>query len=243
MRDDQERELFRQEMSRQTAPDALVADTLQKMMAEYDRIEQKRERPSLSSRIRRAVRSSGRGFAVGGLAVAMAVVICVFAYRQDAVQLSFDEFACQTDMRLEMGLRAGSEGEADASAIRDELEGKLAAAMGKYARTDFQFRSFALNAQGPELWAAQAVYDGEKGESFRIAVTNFPTSVHDALEGGAAQELGGVSVYTGKDTQTGDLYAVWASSGRYVQLQLPGNVSWNDRELARLIEAAAGMLM
>ncbi len=242
MRDDQEKRLFRQAMSWQTAPEDLVADTLNKMHVQYDKNMQEKEKPSLVTRMQHSLRISRNKFVMGGLAVAMAAVICISAYRPDSVKLKFDEFVYQPDMRMEMGLRAGIEGEESTSAIRDELEEKMPAKMDKYVRTEYNFHDFAMNAQGPVLWVAQAVYDGENGESFRIAVTNFPTAVHDALGSGAAMELSGVSVYTGKDKETGDLFAVWQSDERYVQLQLPGETQWNDKALIHLLEAAAEML-
>lgn len=242
MYDDQEKRLFRQEMSRQTAPEDLVADTLNRMHAQYDKNTQEKEKPSLAARMSNGLHMSKHSFAMGGLAVAMAAVICISAYRQNSVKLNFDEFVYQPDMRMEMGIKAGIAGENSTSAIGDELEEKLSVKMDNYVRTEYSFRDFAMNAQGPVLWVAQAVYDDGNGESFRIAVTNFPTVVHDALGSGVAMEFNGVSVYTGKDKQTGDLFAVWQSDERYVQLQLQGETQWNDKVLTHLLEAVAEML-
>jgi len=99
-----------------------------------------------------------------------------------------------------------------------------------------------MSAQVPVMWVAQAEYDGEKNESFRIVVTNFSTVMHDTLGRGSAARINDMDIFTGSDSQTGDLFVVWQNAGRYVQMQLTGEVQWKDSILIRLLETVTEML-
>lgn len=242
MKNDNMRDLYRREMSRQTAPEDLVADTLNKMHAEYNLKKEKETRVSAVASMQSMLHSSRRGFAMSGLAVAMAAVICVSVYRQDSVTLRFDEFSYQPDMRMEMVFKSELEGEASVSVVRGELEKKLPAQLNDYVREDYRFQEFAMSAQAPAMWVAQAEYAGGNNESFRIAVTNFSTVMHDTLGNGASTRINDIDIYMGRDSQTGDLFAVWQKAGQYVQLQLTSKTQWKDSTLIGLLEAATEML-
>lgn len=242
MREDRMKELLQPEMSCQHAPDDLVADTLQEMHAEYNRKIQKEAKVRRTATAQRGSAWRRNGFVGGGLAVAMAAVICVSVYRQDSAALRFNEFSYQPDMRMEMIFKSDLEGETSVSTIRDELEKKLSIQLNNYERCDYRFQEFAMSAQAPVMWVAQAEYDGEKDESFRIAVTNFSTVMHDTLGSGPATRINDIDIFTGSDSQTGDLFVVWKNAEEYVQLQLTGEAEWKDSVLIRLIEAAIEML-
>jgi len=242
MKNDNMIDLYRQEMSKKTVPEDLLADTLNKMHAEYNRKKEREAELSPVADRQSGWHSSKRGFAMSGLAVAMAAVICVSVYRQESVALRFDEFSYQPDMRMEMIFKSGQEGEMPVSAIRDEFENKLPAQLNDYTRGDYHFQEFAMSAQVPVMWVAQAEYDGEKNESFRIVVTNFSTVMHDTLGRGSAARINDMDIFTGSDSQTGDLFVVWQNAGRYVQMQLTGEVQWKDSILIRLLETVTEML-
>lgn len=209
--------------------DELVSRTLEKM---NQRLAENRTRctPAAAPRT--------RWIRAASLAAA-AAALCILLLSQTQARLEPLAFTYQPDPRLSAVNRTEAGGQSDLTALRAGLDAQLQPIAG-CTRTDFAFYDFALNENSPVMWFASAQYEGER--TFSLTVTNFATTLHQALADAAPAEVNGCAVRAGVDSAAGGFFAVWQAGERYVQLALPNGAALRAGEQKELIRQTMEML-
>lgn len=150
-------------------------------------------------------------------------------------QLAPVSFQYKPDMRLETVVRASGDQKEDLTALRGEMDAALMPTDGQLVRSEYIFYDFAMNENSAPLWVASAVYEGRA--PIRLTVSNFATTLYNALKDGSGVEVDKKQIWTGVDTESSDFFAAWQSGEWYVQMQIPEAKEWTDTELVACIKS------
>ena len=221
------REIYNQETSKLKPPPSLVSSTLEKMHAEFQRMENEKNTTIPFSAP--SAKKSKKPLYLWGAAVAAALIIATASVTQ-MPKLTTNTFIYKPDTRLDMIMKAPN------VETQENVTAPLPQTIGNFTLQTQSTNNFAMNQDAPSLTVTQATYEDKEKHSAIVTISNFETILYQTLSQKKDTKLAGQSFFLGRDENSKSLYAVFMKGKECVQVSFSDEAHWNNSNIQQFLE-------